>query len=357
VGYVRGDVDLGRDAELVHQFQAGDVGAFDELYAEYYDRLRRYCERRLHDAGLAEDVAQEAFTRAYRALPRLRGERRFYPWLTVIASRLCIDTVRKNGRAVPVAEPPAPAQAVAGPEDVAMAAVDRDHLVAALAAIRPRYREVLRLREDEGLSAREIAAHEGTSVGSVEVALHRARHALRQRFEALAGAGRDALAGLPLLPALLRRLRIAGWRLNAQPDGPAGALAGALAATALVLGAAAGPSAPEASTRADDRPAAHAAAGLDFGPQVLTELAAAGDEDGVSPVPPTTAAGPPADDGAPESPPIKIMSAGEAKERGEDSPITGEADRAFVALDPHEAAAEVTERTAEYMKQLGGDDQ
>jgi len=353
VGYVRGDVDLGRDAELVHRFQVGDPSAFDELYVEYFDRLRRYCERRLHDGPLAEDVAQEAFTRAYRALPRLRGERRFYPWLTVIASRLCIDTVRKDGRSVPVAEPPvAPVEVVAGPEDAAMAAVDREHLTAALAGIRPRYREVLRLREHEGLTAREIAAHEGTTVGSVEVALHRARHALRQRFEALAGAGRDALAGVPLVPGLLRRLRSTAWRLAAQPDAPAGALAGALAATALVLGAAAGPSAASASVQPGGRDHASVAT-ADAAPQPLIEVAA-----------------PPADDGGETSlqigdggdagrgtapaPPLAIMSADEARRQGEDSPVVADTDRAFVSLDPDEAAAEVTERTWDYLDQLGG---
>jgi len=354
VGYVRGDVDLGRDAELVHRFQAGDVGAFDELYCEYFDRLRRYCERRLHDPALAEDVAQEAFTRAYRALPRLRGERRFYPWLTVIASRLCIDTVRRDGRSVPVAEPPvASVQHVDGPEDAAIGAVDLDHLAAALQEIRPRYREVLRLRESEGLSAREIAAYEGTTVGSVEVALHRARSALRQRFEALAGAGRDALAGLPLLPALLRRLRSAGWRLTAQPDAPAGALAGALAATALVLGAAAGPAAPPASAHpagSADRVAT--APQPDFSPHPLGDVpeAAAAAAGGA----PRPAAAADAGGGQPPPPPVVIMSAEEAREESADSPVIADVERAFVAADPDEAIAEASERTDDYLDQLGG---
>src|SRR3954464_5750580 len=98
------DVDLDRDRVLVERFQAGDRDAFDDLYRRYFDRLRRYCQRRVGDAYEAAVLAQEAFTRALRAMPGLVGDHGFYPWMTVIASRLCVDAHRRTSRTVPVAE-------------------------------------------------------------------------------------------------------------------------------------------------------------------------------------------------------------------------------------------------------------
>ena len=66
------DVDLNRDRLLVERFQAGDREAFDDLYLRYFERLRRFCQRRVGDAHEAEEVAQEAFVRALRAMPAAR---------------------------------------------------------------------------------------------------------------------------------------------------------------------------------------------------------------------------------------------------------------------------------------------
>ena len=89
------DVDLDRDRVLVERCQSGDSSAFGELYSRYYARAYRFCFRRLHDHEEAEDVAQDAFARAWRALPTFAGERRFYPWLTVIADNRCRDIQRR----------------------------------------------------------------------------------------------------------------------------------------------------------------------------------------------------------------------------------------------------------------------
>ncbi len=101
---VPGEVDLDRDRILVARSQAGDGSAFAELSTCYHDRLQRFCYRRLRDGEEAADVAQEAFTRAWRALPAFAGERRFYPWLTVIAGNLCTDCLRKRARSQPTDE-------------------------------------------------------------------------------------------------------------------------------------------------------------------------------------------------------------------------------------------------------------
>ena len=95
------DVDFDRDAALVERFQTGDEEAFADLYRRYFGRLRRYCERRLGDPHDAEEAAQEALLKAYRALPTFGGDRRFYPWLRVIAANVCTDRCKRKPVAAP----------------------------------------------------------------------------------------------------------------------------------------------------------------------------------------------------------------------------------------------------------------
>jgi RNA polymerase sigma-70 factor, ECF subfamily len=209
------DVDLGRDRLLVEQFQAGDVAGFEDLYRRYYARLYRFCLKRVGDTAEAEEVTQEAFARAYTAMPRLAGERKFYPWLSVIASRLCLDTHRRRARSVPLPELDM-GSVEADQEKVVLAAADREMLRSAMDRLGPRHREVLRLREQEGWSYQRIAEYYEVSLGTVEQLLWRARRALRREFEAVAGADARALAGLPVLAWLLRRMtglrsRLTGW--------------------------------------------------------------------------------------------------------------------------------------------------
>src|SRR5579864_1439834 len=90
------DVDFDRDATLVERFQDGDEQAFADLYERYFSRVRRYCQRRLGDPHEAEEAAQDALVRAYRALPSFGGDRRFYPWLRVIAANVCTDRCRRR---------------------------------------------------------------------------------------------------------------------------------------------------------------------------------------------------------------------------------------------------------------------
>src|SRR5437763_1799340 len=159
------DVDLARDRTLVERYQAGDADAFDQLYRRYQQRLERFCLKRLGDRQEAEEVAQEAFVRALTALPRFEGERRFYPWVSVIASRLCVDTHRRRARAVPTRE--VDSGFVDGEDERILAASDVELLTQAVTQLGPRHREVLQLREVDGWSYERIAGHYGVTLGTV----------------------------------------------------------------------------------------------------------------------------------------------------------------------------------------------
>lgn len=231
------DVDLDRDRALVQRFQAGDDEAFDELFRRYHDRLERFCLRRLGDRHAAEEVAQETFTRALGALPELGGEQRFYPWLTVIAARLCVDCFRRQARSEPRSDPNPGGITGDQVEDI-IDAVDSTLVITALARLAPRHQDVLHLREVEGWSYRRIAEHYGVTVGTVETLLFRARQALRREFRIVDGAG---LAAMPFLGAVVRvAVRVRNRLPAVLPSTPmggtlaAGAVAGA-AAVALVV--------------------------------------------------------------------------------------------------------------------------
>ena len=240
------DVDLARDRALVTRAQGGDRGAFDDLYLRYFRRLYRFCLRRLHDSHEAEDVAQEAFARAWRALPTFGGDRRFYPWLSVIASHLCTDVLRRRSRSTPVAEfhQSNMASLEDGGEEIMLAAVDSDLVAKAFTKLSDRHQRILHLREGSGWSYQRIADHEGVGITAVETLLWRARQALKREFASLAGAdGRTAawIGGVLSLASLRRLLRIpnrAVHRLAATGGkGVALAAGSAVAATAMVIGA------------------------------------------------------------------------------------------------------------------------
>jgi RNA polymerase sigma-70 factor (ECF subfamily) len=179
-----GTVDVSRDRVLVERCQAGDRQAFEELYLRYQRRLHRFCMQRLGEAHDAEDVVQEAFVRAWRALPRFAGERRFYPWLTVIATNLCVDTMRRRARLTPVEESQI-AASDAGTydvEDAVLHEVDSKMVATAFGQLSSRHQRVLQLREGSEWSYREIAEHEGVGITAVETLLWRARQALKREF-------------------------------------------------------------------------------------------------------------------------------------------------------------------------------
>ncbi|MBA2610076.1 MAG: sigma-70 family RNA polymerase sigma factor [Actinobacteria bacterium] len=230
------DVDLKRDRSLVELCQAGDQNAFADLYNRYYQRLLRFCTRRVGDVHEAEEITQEAFARAFSAMPRFAGERRFYPWLTVIASRLCIDSHRRVARTEPSAE--IDLGGVEGGQQQILDNVDLAYLSQAIEQLGPRHREVLDLRETRGWSYQEIADHYNVTMGTVEALLFRARKALRREF--LAIAGEERLAAVPFLGLALRgaqavRARFHDLHNNLLPLAAIGAASVAAVAGGLAL--------------------------------------------------------------------------------------------------------------------------
>jgi RNA polymerase sigma-70 factor (ECF subfamily) len=258
------DVDLARDRELVERCQAGDRRAFEDLYLRYRERLYRFCLRRLDDPGEAEDATQEAFVRAWRALPGLAGERRFYPWLSVIAANLCTDALRRRGRAAPVdaGDLEALSPATAGADDALAVAAEVDLLRVALGRLSPRHREVLELRETRHWTYQRIAEHQGVEVSTVETLLFRARRSLRREFLALAQASGGLAAALGVsLRRLLRPRhghRRAARLLRGRPGTalrPAALRAAPFLLATTVLVAAAAPGSPRVAPRPVRSPA------------------------------------------------------------------------------------------------------
>jgi RNA polymerase sigma-70 factor, ECF subfamily len=241
------EVDIERDSVLVERFQAGDADAFAELYSRYFARLTRYCRRRVPSESEAEDVAQEAFSRAFRALPAFNGERRFYPWLRVIATNLCVDAHRRARRAPPRVTFEA---TVPNPEEFSAPSVEREWVVAALNGLPDRQRQALGLRATEGWSHERLADHFGVSTGAVKLLLHRARTNLRAALIEK-GAALGAAPGLGAVGRAFRSLRErvtsrASWLTDLS--GPVAVTAmSALVASAGIVGGARGVIAPRAA--------------------------------------------------------------------------------------------------------------
>jgi len=173
------------EAAWVARARAGDEAAFRWLLARYRARVVRLAAHILRrdgeSGGEAEDVAQEAFLRAFRRLPSFRGEGRFSAWLFGIAVRLCLDRRRSARwtRELPEEAAPPPS-----PSSPAGAADTRLLVEALLGRLSPPMRAALVLREMEGLDYDEIAATLGVPVGTVRSRLHSARAQFRALWTA-----------------------------------------------------------------------------------------------------------------------------------------------------------------------------
>ena len=178
------------DRELVERARAGERAAFDLLVARYQRRLLRLVLRLLRDPAEAEDVVQETFLKAFRALPRFRGEAAFYTWLYRIAlngARNAILRRRQRGASHGVApsQLPAPVPEIGTPESKLLSKQVMLAIDAALAALPLELRTAIVLREIEGLSYEEIAEIMECPLGTVRSRIFRAREAIARRLRPL----------------------------------------------------------------------------------------------------------------------------------------------------------------------------
>lgn len=166
------------DAALLAACRRGEPRAFEELVTRTQHRVYALAYRLVGDRGEAEDVAQEAYLRVFRALGGFREEARFETWLHRIVVNAAMTHLKRRGRFPDLAREPE-ALPEPPPARAADVSVDRDEVRAALAELPEGLRVTLVLREMYGLSCREIGEELGLSEGAVKVRLHRARKRLR----------------------------------------------------------------------------------------------------------------------------------------------------------------------------------
>lgn len=186
----------GTDDELVAQSLDGRREAFGELVLRHQKMVYNLARYLLGDSHAAEDLSQEAFLHAYRALPGYRAQGRFPAWLRTIVTRLCLNHRRDRRREIPWADLTGhAAEATDGPDSRVGEWERCAEVRRAIASLPPDYRDVIVLRYLEELSYEEIARHLNVPVSTIETRLHRAKKQLRQRLQNLQERGKGAGTG------------------------------------------------------------------------------------------------------------------------------------------------------------------
>ena len=182
--------DEERDAEdhvLIQRCLAGEEAAFERLVERYYQRIDRLAQQVVRHPMAAEDITQECFLRAYRSLPRFRGEASFYSWLYRITINLCLNDLRRQAHqrstahdaevsALPTVDDPSLILETQERERLIRQAIDRlpDH-----------YRVAIILRDLEGLSYHDIADILSIPLGTVKSRLNFAKRLLHKALRPL----------------------------------------------------------------------------------------------------------------------------------------------------------------------------
>src|SRR5207253_1816291 len=193
------------DLSLVRRVQHGDKGAFDALVLKYQHKLVKLVMRYVRNPAEAEDIAQEAFIKAYRALPQFRGDSAFYTWLYRIAINTAKNAVvsrdrspieyeldRSNEESYDMQSRMKDAET---PEGLVLTDEIRSTVNAAIDALPEDLRTAIVLRELEGLSYEEIAAAMACPVGTVRSRIFRAREAIDRRLRQVFERGHSDRAG------------------------------------------------------------------------------------------------------------------------------------------------------------------
>ena len=180
------------DQQLVQRAQRGDLRAFDLLVLKYPGRIAALVSRYVSDLGEVEDVTQEAFIKAYRALGKFRGDSAFYTWLYRIAANAAKNHLVAKGRRPGADATIEDAEGFdeggllsesASPEALAMGGELAEVVESALNALPDELKAALMLREFDGLSYDDIAEVLECPVGTVRSRIFRAREAIDQRVK------------------------------------------------------------------------------------------------------------------------------------------------------------------------------
>ncbi len=184
------------DQILVERAQAGDRHAFDHLVSKYQRKLGRLLSRFIRDSAEIEDVTQEAFIKAYRALPSFRGDSAFYTWLYRIGINTAKNYLVAQGRRAPTStqfdseeaetfESADQLRDINTPESLLMSKQIGETVNSAIDALPEELRRAIVLREIDGLSYEEIADMMDCPIGTVRSRIFRAREAVALKLRPL----------------------------------------------------------------------------------------------------------------------------------------------------------------------------
>lgn len=188
------------ERRLVRRLKQGDERAFQELVETYQDRVFSLVLRMMGDRQEAEDIAQEVFFSVYRAMGRFRGDARLYTWIYRIAINACksrikylrgrqlhqqqsIDDAPQDTESTQIHAARSVQSAVPGPEAMMQGNRLQQAIARELSNLDPEHRQVLVLRDIQGLSYEDIAKITSLAEGTVKSRLHRARVALKSRLK------------------------------------------------------------------------------------------------------------------------------------------------------------------------------
>ncbi len=190
------------DLQLVERVRDGDKQAFGLLVEKYRRKLLRLLSRMVRDQDEMEDIAQETFIKAYKALPQFRGEAAFYTWLY----RIAVNTAKNYLAARSKAMPTVSSQSMGDDDEPDERLVAHDNntpesellskqvaiaVNEAVEALPEELRQAITLREIEGMSYEEIADYMGCPIGTVRSRIFRAREAIATKLRPILGTPED----------------------------------------------------------------------------------------------------------------------------------------------------------------------
>lgn len=190
------------DRQLVERAQRGDKRAFELLVEKYQRKLARLLSRFIRDSAEVEDVTQEAFIKAYRALPAFRGDSAFYTWLYRIGINTAKNYLMAMGRRAPTSTEVEAEEAegfeegeqlrdINTPESVLLSNEIAETVNSTIEQLPEELRTAIQLREIEGMSYEDIAQVMNCPIGTVRSRIFRAREAIAERLRPLLGTRKD----------------------------------------------------------------------------------------------------------------------------------------------------------------------